>query len=271
MKGVSPKEFSVKKSGKGRTAMLGDFIRATHLEKEAMAMYARLSKEELLSGCYIDDFIHPSMVNRVVAMLRNEVEFEEQRILYGAAWPEIAKFRGKQGEAPPSDQGSIVVSPEEFDLFNDQQLVFRRRLKGIKEEYKMSPNWLTYLKLIQFFDFELPLFLKTFVGVDLVAENILLNADKKEHFTRPHSDDQNSIRKICVILYLTPNWDAEYGGALMMKDSSGRYRGIAPLFNRFFFFIPGSDSIHYVDNLTEKGQYKTRFCLVAWYAQAENS
>ncbi|MBL8300840.1 MAG: 2OG-Fe(II) oxygenase [Rhodanobacteraceae bacterium] len=53
-------------------------------------------------------------------------------------------------------------------------------------------------------------------------------------------------RRLNLLIYLNPHWEAGYGGELELWDTSGtrRVRSVAPLFNRAVVFTTRSDTFH---------------------------
>lgn len=99
-------------------------------------------------------------------------------------------------------------------------------------------------------------FLERLTGIEhLLVDAHLLGGGM--HLTRRggllgiHSDfnwhvQMQAHRRLNLLLYLTPDWRAEYGGELELWDSEGArmVRRVEPLFNRAVLFTTRSDTFH---------------------------
>ena len=87
-------------------------------------------------------------------------------------------------------------------------------------------------------------------------------------FLRPHSDN-NRNRQIAVVLYLSPGWDASWGGALHVVDSYGEDTTIAPDYNSLVAFDVLTDSEHYVTPITAAARTRSRLTIGGWYHRVD--
>ena len=230
---------------------LEGFISPRHLKPQNRERLYGLSEKELTEGVFLESFLHTDLIERLNQLLCHEAEYESGYLSY----EENAK-------------GDISVAPVSEDKFHNlsekMQFLFRRRFIGVKPEFRMSPNWLSYLKLVNFYQNELPDYLSPIVGCRLSLQSLQINADQNKHFIKKHSD-YTAGRKLCTILYLTPDWKPEYGGALLMHQKDDSVNRIDALCNRLALFLPKPRSPHSVEAFTELGKDMTRSCLVAWF------
>ena len=62
-------------------------------------------------------------------------------------------------------------------------------------------------------------------------------------FLRPHSDD-NRNRHLALVIYLSPGWEADFGGELHMVDQEGHDTALPPVYNSLVAFDVLTDSQH---------------------------
>lgn len=103
--------------------------------------------------------------------------------------------------------------------------------------------------------------------VDLYAGGI--SAMSKGAYLRPHLDnshdkDQDRYRVLNLLYYVTPDWQAEYGGSLQLWDTGpdGTPRSFHSLFNSLVIMATTKNSWHSVNEITHDG---TRCCVSNYY------
>lgn len=93
--------------------------------------------------------------------------------------------------------------------------------------------------------------------------NLRLHVDRVRH-PRPRQFDQ----ALNLLLYINPNWRAEYGGdlELLQGDSDGQHKaGISPLFNRLVLFRSNRQSYHGHPTPVSAPEHEFRTSLAAYY------
>jgi Rps23 Pro-64 3,4-dihydroxylase Tpa1-like proline 4-hydroxylase len=103
--------------------------------------------------------------------------------------------------------------------------------------------------------------------VDLYAGGI--SAMSKGAYLRPHLDnshdkDRNRYRVINLLYYVTPNWQADYGGCLQLWDEGpgGAARTFPCLFNSLVMMATGKNAWHSVNEVTHD---RARCCVSNYY------
>jgi hypothetical protein len=227
---------------------LEKWIQPQHLEKDAIDRMKNLPDRRFVEGIVIDNFLNEKFVERFQHVFDEEAMYKSVYKVYRTKLP---------------------VSEEVF-LQTPEQSRFTslRWLDGVKPEYAMSPNWLTYLKFRNFYKMFFAHYLNAITGHDLVLEEDFTQSQQFNQYLRKHSDavDRTErVRRICAVLYLSRDWKSEYGGELKMCLEDGRETGIEARCNRIVLFNPTLGSSHYVTRHNEIARDKTRTCHVAWY------
>ena len=89
-------------------------------------------------------------------------------------------------------------------------------------------------------------------------------------FVNQHADDSPG-REVCLLLYLTDNWQQNHGGELVFAGQNQQPVPIAPLFNRCVLFDPSSEgSEHWVnaittDPISSDASRHYRLNVTSWY------
>jgi Rps23 Pro-64 3,4-dihydroxylase Tpa1-like proline 4-hydroxylase len=103
--------------------------------------------------------------------------------------------------------------------------------------------------------------------VDLYAGGI--SAMAKGAYLRPHLDnshdkDRSRYRALNLLYYVTPDWQANYGGSLQLWDDGpgGAPRTFPCLFNSLVIMVTGKNSWHSVNEVTHDG---ARCCVSNYY------
>ena len=87
-----------------------------------------------------------------------------------------------------------------------------------------------------------------------------IHADYTKHFTLP------LMRRINVLIYLNHDWDASWGGELVLQDSQNRQQvSYLPNFNRTIIFPTTAKTLHGVPNALNCPQNRSRKLLSIYY------
>jgi Rps23 Pro-64 3,4-dihydroxylase Tpa1-like proline 4-hydroxylase len=97
-------------------------------------------------------------------------------------------------------------------------------------------------------------------GISLMHEGCFLNP----HLDNSHDKDRHSYRVLNLLYYVTPDWEAAYGGNLELWDRGVKHacRTIHSKFNRLVIMITNQTSWHSVSKVEQSGQ---RCCVSNYY------
>lgn len=227
---------------------LKKWIQPQHLEKSALERIRNLPRRNFVEGVVIDDFFHDKLIDRLQYVIDAEAVYRKH-------------FKLFTDDTPVSEE-IFYQAPEE------SRFLYRRIIQGVKPDFRMSGNWLYYLKMLEFYKSAFSSYLDIISGFDLKLQSGLTYSHQFEHYLKKHSDvastDENK-RQLCTILYLSRDWKPEYGGYLQMCLQDSKEKSIEAKCNRMVIFIPTQETDHYVTRHTEIARNKTRTCHVAWY------
>jgi Rps23 Pro-64 3,4-dihydroxylase Tpa1-like proline 4-hydroxylase len=101
-------------------------------------------------------------------------------------------------------------------------------------------------------------------GISVMDEGHFLNP----HIDNSHDKDRRAYRVLNLLYYVTPDWQADYGGNLELWDAGPRrapVRTIPSLGNRLVVMATTRDSWHSVSRVTHRG---SRRCISNYYFAA---
>ena len=191
----------------------------------------------------IKDFLTPRIADRLNRFLAEEAEFRPEYGVY-------------------SVEGAVTelawLKADEQDRF------FRyRKLVATLPQFHMSPNSLTYLQFRKAFQRpELKAFFEAVSGLSLGwSDDFGAHSMIQGDFLRPHSDD-NRNRRLALVVYLSRNWQADYGGLLRVVHEDGNFTEVEPEFNSMIAFDVLSAPAHFVLPICAD---QPRLSIGGWY------
>ncbi|HEV8338901.1 MAG TPA: 2OG-Fe(II) oxygenase family protein [bacterium] len=232
------------------TAFLGTWIQSQHLDPEALRAYHQAFESHPSRLLVMRRFLIDAVAARLSKFLAAEAEFRTEYGLYSV------------------DQG---VTEEEWLAAEPADRFFRfGKLVGTPAQFQLSPNALTYIRFRQAFqDPRLKTFFEEITGLPLGASRDFgSHAMKGGDFLLAHSDD-NRNRRLALVIYLSPDWDPAFGGALHMRDASGGVTRIEPEYNSIVAFDVKVDTTHYVPMIEPAVGERVRLTIGGWYHQPE--
>lgn len=227
---------------------LQKWIQPQHLERSAIDRIRNLPRQALVEGVLLENFFQEDIIDRLQHVIDEECLFNKH-------------FKVFTDETPVPEE-VFYQTPEEF------RFLYRKYIGGVKPEYRMSLNWLTYVKFREFFKSVFSSYLDEITGYELELQGDFTHTHEFEHYLNKHSDVASTgkgTRRICTVLYLSRDWKPEYGGYLQMCLQDGSEKSIEAKCNRIVLFFPTPETDHYVTRHTEIARDKTRTCHVAWY------
>ena len=228
---------------------LAPWIQPQHLEERALAGYRDAFTSHPARLIVIRDFLVPEVAARLSRFLHQEAEFRSEFGLY-------------------SIEGT--VTEQDWLRAADEDRLFRLgRLVGTPPQFRTSPNALTYLQFRMTFQRpEFRAFFESVAGMPLGAsDDFGAHAMAQGDLLRPHSDD-NKNRQVALVIYLTPDWRREYGGALRVIHKDEAFTDVEPVYNSVIAFDVLTAPAHFVFPIQAAAGPAKRLSIGGWYHKA---
>ncbi len=229
------------------TEFLRSWIKPQHLTPEALRAYReQFSGEARLA--VVEDFLVDDVATKLAAFLASEADFRAEFGLYSV-----------EGAVDEETWGSA----EHGDRF------FRYgRNVGVSAEHQFSPNALGYLQFrTTFQDDRFRAFFEEVSGLQLASSDDFGSHRMARGDYMGEHDDDNRNRRLAIVLYLTPEWRPEYGGALRVRDGKGDVRTVQAICNSAAIFDTQAGTRHSVEPVTDKVGDGARATIGGWYHQ----
>jgi Rps23 Pro-64 3,4-dihydroxylase Tpa1-like proline 4-hydroxylase len=225
--------------------VLHPWIQDSHLDADKISGYREAfssSRARLLS---IKSFLREDVASQLAQCLEREIEFKPTFSLY------------------PSKR----VTEEEWMKEDESKRFFRfSQLAGIKPEFQMSRNVLTYLRFRKaFLDPEFIRFFEEVSGLSLSpTDDFSLHRMDRGDFLHIHND-VHETRRLAFVMYLTPGWEPSFGGSLHMKDAGGQVTTVSPDYNSIVIFDVKAKTQHSVEEIAEGAGESARLSMGGWF------
>ena len=225
---------------------LRSWVDPRHLEEESLKTYREAAMSHPARLVCLKSFLRDDIAEKVSRFLVDEADFQTVR-----------QLRGIPG----------YVSEEEWSKAEDSERFFRfGTLVGARPEFQLSVNVLTFLKLRSTFsDSGFKVFFEKMVELPLgTTTPPHAYAFKNGDFLRLHNDNEDN-RHLAVILYLSPDWDASYGGALHFTGKNMDPIKIEVEYNQLIAFDVTADAQHYVEIVSSDAENRSRVTIGWWF------
>jgi hypothetical protein len=231
------------------TEALEPWIRPEHLEDDALAGYRVALAAHPARMIVLQDLLVPTAAEQLASFLAEGATFATEHGLYSveggvdaAAW-----------EAAPQD--------DRFFRFG--------KLSGQRPEAMLSDGMMTYLQWRGFVTEEpLRRFFEELTGLALgPSDDFGCHEFNVGDFLMAH-DDANRSRRLALVLYLTPGWEASFGGALSMTAADGTTERTEATFNSMAVFDTTAGSSHRVERIEEAAAETARRTFGGWFPGA---
>ena len=248
---------AVAAGGMGARETMTDFaelesrVQPQHLEPARIESYRQAAQQDPLGLVVVDDFLQRPVIDRVHRWLVDEAIFIRRYGLYSMKGAERSDW------LRASDEDRFFT----YDL-----------TVGVQPQYRMSPNWLTYLTLEHTLEQRPALELFSAIAdVELTGTDpIHVHSHAPGDYLKIHND-QVEDRRLCGTLFLSPDWQPGYGGELCLFDQDKQERLFAPRYNRLILFDPKRKPMHRVAEHTPEAKGWKRFTLILWYSDGQTA
>jgi Rps23 Pro-64 3,4-dihydroxylase Tpa1-like proline 4-hydroxylase len=223
------------------------WIEERHLRPASLTAYRASFEEHPARLVVINDFLRTDVAERLAIFLRDEAQFQQVFGLY-------------------SREGAMI-NREEWLRAEEKDRFFRfSKIAGLPPQYGLSPNTLTYLqfrKTLQATGFA-SLF-EQLTGVALAgSEAFSPHSMERGDFLKVHNDKIGN-RQLALVFYLTPGWEPDFGGALVVVDCEGRKTRIEAEYNRLVAFDVNVGTTHFIEEIKGVAQDQRRLTISGWY------
>jgi 2OG-Fe(II) oxygenase superfamily len=224
------------------TGPLRSWVQSHHLAPQMLTNYAQAFAASPARLIVLKNFLIEPVAQRLSTFLSAEAMYKSEYGLYSS---------------------EEAVTEERFTRADEVDRFFRmRKLTGTLPQFTMSRNALTYLRFRQTFKSgEFKGFFEAISGLQLgdsddFGSHMMIEGD----FLRPHSDD-NKNRRFALVIYLSRDWQPQFGGVLYVFDPNGEPIEIAPEYNSLVAFDVLVNSQHWVSPI----QRGPRLSIGGWY------
>ncbi len=225
---------------------LRPWIAAGHLDDETLERYSREMAAHPARMIVLADVLTDGAASALATFLSNGAEYGIEHGLYS-----------QPGAADP---GAWEVAPESDRFFR------YGKLAGTRLEAALDPETLTYLKWRRFVtEPAYHDFFEALTGITLgESDDFGVHRFAVGDFLKDH-DDENKNRRVAFVIYLTPDWRREFGGALHMADRSGDVHLVESMFNTMVVFDVSAGSTHHVGRIEEAAGAHARYTFGGWF------
>jgi Rps23 Pro-64 3,4-dihydroxylase Tpa1-like proline 4-hydroxylase len=224
-----------------------DWIQEQHLQPGAIGGYREEFTSHPARLLVIGDFFKSDRAERLARYLAEDLEYERKFGLYSSEEP---------------------VSEEDWERADPSDRFFRySQPTRVRPESQLSPNTLLYMQFkAGFADPQFRQFFERIAGTPLAyaSDDIGAHAMVTGDFMGSHDDD-NRGRQLAIIIYLSPGWMPDYGGALRIMGSAIGTIDIPPAFNSMAMFDVGAGTTHQVVPVTSGADGQVRRTIGGWY------
>jgi hypothetical protein len=140
-------------------------------------------------------------------------------------------------------------------------------IAGLRPGARIGSNLVTYLKLRRALsDPRFASFIEQQIGIELGPAEFDAHLMLRGDFLAPHTDAIDG-RSVAAVLFLSPEWQPSFGGALRIDAEQGESWTIEPSFNTFVAFDVTTGRTHAVDRV-EAPATAARLTISGWFQRS---
>ena len=227
-------------------------IQPQHFHGETLAGYHSRLFNHPARLLVVHDFLAAHVAEAVGQFLERDVESRDAYGLY-------------------SREDQWNMSPDEWRTAPDDDRLFKFGVFAkVRPEVRISPRLVAFLKLRSAFgDRRAAAWFEAVAAQPLGALEYNVHWMRTGDFLRAHTDAIGE-RVLAYVLFLSERWDASFGGALHVRDSSRREWVVEPTFNSLVVFDVTARSEHFVTPIEPRAGQRVRVTLGGWVYAPES-
>ena len=217
------------------------------LVDEALLTLRHQMEEHPARLVVVNDLLNEAAVSDLAAFFSGGAEFEREFGLYSK---------------------DTDVTEDDWQRADQADRFFRfDKLRGIRPEAALEPAAIRYMRFRSWV--AQPAFrgfMEVLTGLSLgPSDDFGAHRFRQGDFLRDHDDD-NRGRRLSLVMYLTPDWRPEFGGALTMQHPDSDEASTVPAsFNSMAVFDVGVGSRHRVEAISEQAGDHNRCTFGGWF------
>lgn len=224
------------------------WIRSAHLDRESLCRYRDRYERGPIPIVSIADFLQPDVFDDLHEFLSVGAEFDLVRHVYGV---------------------DGYADDEQWASADDRQRWghYSRLSRAVPGRSSFAP--LTYAMVHDAFGDER--FIRFFENLTGTALGSLVSFEGKSFGTGDflgEHNDKGEDRRIAFIVYLSPEWRAEDGGALVVRTEEGVTERFAAISNTLVVFDVRGHKRHFIEPVTPGTPDMRRLSIGGWYTDA---
>ena len=229
---------------------IGYYIDAKHLQPEAITQFASTFHKSPLGLIQLDNFLTPKLVQHCSRFLSNKAKYGN---LYG--------YHSRK-------KSPTAIKTEWLSVEEEERFFFYEMLDATADN-PLDIGAITFIKLRHFLQSNaFKAFIELLISRNLDAITpVRVHRMKTGHFLKPHNDHGKN-REFAFIIYLSPNWQPEYGGNLLITDLDGSESVYNPIYNRLLIFDVHKHKHHTISEVFENnrvGNRNGRISVNGWF------
>ncbi len=230
-------------------------LQSQHLEPSVIKKYQHSFRNHPNRILRIKNFLKPAVAERLSDFALNEAQYRR-----------IYALHANNGR---------LVSYKTWQAAKRKQRLYCcwEAERHIKDKYRLSQNWLTYMFWLHHIDNNSSAFLQfmqSVTGYTLESiEPITLRKMAQGDYLGKHADRRQK-RCLAWLLYLSDDWQEAFGGSLQINDSDKNTVDYPPLYNSLLIFDVYKQQSHNVPALNAAAQDWVRITLGSWVNGQDN-
>ena len=230
---------------------LNVFVNEEHLSGSWIHAYQERYQDHPLNVIQIRNFLKPDIADQVAKYLANEA-------FYGTVY-------GLYSRKPHQ-----VTENEWHDAHDEDRMFVYDMIDHNSQSFSITSASINYLKLRKLLDTDVfRAFAAQICNTPFNRTNVAVTHKfSRGQFLRRHNDKSGN-RKSAYILYLTPDWQPDYGGSLHMVGKSGEEARFQPEFNSLIMFDVHTHDHHEIEPLKHLPDGVARYTLGGWFGFEE--
>jgi 2-oxoglutarate-Fe(II)-dependent oxygenase superfamily protein len=231
------------------TDALAAWIQPHHLTQDSLARSRDAMASHPSRMVVLHDLLTEPVASRIAAFLADQALYTVERGLY-------SRHEGVDAEA-----WEAAPADDRFFRFG--------KLTGQRPEAMLSDTMLTYLQWRTFVtEPAFRGFFEALTGMSLgPSDDFGCHEFRVGDFLLAH-DDANRNRRVALVLYLTPAWRPEFGGALSMTAADGSVDRVEASFNTMVVFDTLAGSSHHIERIEAAAGDQARRTFGGWFPNA---